>query len=269
MPAFERDGIRINYEVHGAGAPLLMVMGLGGSLEGWRHQVPELARDFQVIVFDNRGVGQSSVPGDMGLYSMSLFADDAAAVLDDLGVERAHVFGISMGGMISQHIALRHPRRVRGLVLGCTTPAGPRAVQPEMWVLELLLSGSTKTARQAIEDSIAFNFSPAFAAARPDMIQEYIEHGMAQRMPPVGFAGQWQAILAHETYHDLAKIDAPTLVQHGTADALVPFANGKLIAETIAGARLQPIEGAGHVYFIEQAPLVNASVREFLQGLDR
>src|SRR4051794_19933491 len=126
MPYADNDGTRIYWEEHGSGEPLLLIMGLGYTLDMWYRTTPVFAEHYRVIVFDNRGVGRSDVPP--GPYALSLMASDAARVMDAAGVESAHVFGVSMGGMIAQEFALRYPARVRSLVLGCTTCGGPQAV---------------------------------------------------------------------------------------------------------------------------------------------
>ena len=266
------NDLSVNYEVNGSGDPLLLVMGLGGNLEGWRYQMPPLSQHFQVITFNNRGVG-AEAPSDMDGYTMTQLAADAVGLLDHLDIERAHVWGISMGGMIAQHIVINHPKRVHGLVLGCTLPhyevnpepGDPRAAEP--WVLELMLSGVMKAPADSMRDSVRFNFSDAFAAGHPAIIEDYIAEGLRERMPLHGFMGQWNAIINHTTLERLHQIAAPTLIQHGDADRLVPIANGRLLAEHIKHAQLQIIPGAGHVYFMEQPELVNNSVREFLQSV--
>jgi pimeloyl-ACP methyl ester carboxylesterase len=118
MPHITANGVNLYYEEHGDGEPLILIMGFTVSAVGWYWNVPAFARDFRTIVFDNRGVGRSDKPD--APYSMQMFADDTAGVLDGLGIEQAHVFGISMGGMIAQEFALRYPDRVKTLILGCT-----------------------------------------------------------------------------------------------------------------------------------------------------
>ncbi|HYF63796.1 MAG TPA: alpha/beta fold hydrolase [Herpetosiphonaceae bacterium] len=273
MPTATINGITINYETAGTGEPLLLVMGLGGSLNGWRKQVPALSERFRVIYFDNRGVGLSSAPHEIEAYSMEQFAADAVGLLDHLDIEQAHVWGVSMGGMIAQHIALNHPGRVRGLVLGCTLPHYEPEPQPgderapEPWVLELMLSGMTKSREQSIRDSVLFNFAPEFVERRPEIVEEYISEGLRQEMALHGYLGQWNAITRHNTLEHLHSLTHPTLVQHGDRDKLVPIANGRLLAESLPNARFQLIQGSGHVYFLEQFELVNAAVAEFLQTL--
>src|SRR5258706_4637914 len=133
------DGARIHYEVHGSGDPVLLIMGLGSNAYGWHRTIPWLAERYQVIAFDNRGVGRSDVPG--GAYTITQMAVDAVAVLDAVGHETAHVVGASLGGMIAQRVGLAHPRRVRSLTLVCTTPGGSRAAHASKEVLAALVQG--------------------------------------------------------------------------------------------------------------------------------
>src|SRR5712691_9994017 len=136
MTYAESAGAKIYWEEHGSGDPLLLIMGLGASLEAWDRIAPTLATRYRTILFDNRGVGRSDVPS--GPYSLEMMADDAAAVLDAAGVEAAHVFGASMGGMIAQELALRHRARVRRLILGCTSCGGREGVRAEPEVIAAL-----------------------------------------------------------------------------------------------------------------------------------
>jgi pimeloyl-ACP methyl ester carboxylesterase len=126
MSHLRSNGINLYYEEHGSGEPLVLIMGFTVSSIGWHWNIPSFAQHFRTIAFDNRGVGQSDKPDYP--YSMAMFADDTAGILDHLKIEQAHVFGISMGGMIAQEFALRHPQRVKTLILGCTNCGGPTAV---------------------------------------------------------------------------------------------------------------------------------------------
>jgi len=118
MPEARINGISINYSVEGKGEPLFLIMGFSGSKMAWYFQRRAFRKHFQVVTFDNRGVGESGKPA--GPYSMQMFVDDTVGLMDHLGIEKAHILGVSMGGMIAQHIAISHPERVRKLVLGCT-----------------------------------------------------------------------------------------------------------------------------------------------------
>ena len=264
MPHVQSNDVALYYEVEGSGPPLLLIMGLGGTIQGWRYQVADLSEHFTVIRFDNRGSGGSDAPQAPEAYSMAAFAADALAVVDALGFERVHIWGASMGGMIAQQLVLTAPQRVGGLVLGCTMPGGAQTIPPEMWVIETMMTGALKAPEEALRDSVAFNFGPDFPQQYPEIIEQYIADGVRYRIPRHGFQGQWMAITGHDTLERLHEISAPTLVQHGDADVLVPFKNGQLIAEHIPQAELEVFHHAGHVYFIEQAKRANRSVIEFL-----
>src|SRR5271154_5201086 len=154
MSFIENQGAKIYWDEQGSGEPLLLIMGLSYPSYMWHRTRPELAQRYRTIAFDNRGVGQSDVPP--GVYSIALMASDAAAVLDAAGVESAHVFGISMGGMIAQELALQSPKRVRKLILGCTAAGGPTAVRAEPEVTELLMNRGSMTPEQAAQASIPY-----------------------------------------------------------------------------------------------------------------
>src|SRR5215471_5487233 len=137
MPKLRVSDINVHYDVSGSGEPLLLIMGLGASSAAWEPElVEELAKAFRTITFDNRGTGQSDKPDKP--YSIEMFADDAAGVLDGLKIPRAHIFGVSMGGMISQEFALRHPNKTATLTLGCTTAGGANSVPPPPESLKVL-----------------------------------------------------------------------------------------------------------------------------------
>jgi pimeloyl-ACP methyl ester carboxylesterase len=196
------------------------------------------------------------------VYPITLMASDAAAVLDAAGVESAHVFGISMGGMISQEFALQYPARVRSLILGCTAPGGPNAVRAEKQVNDILMARgvSPEEAAQAIRPYIFDSSTPA----------ERVEEDMAIRRQwfprPQGFLGQLQGIMAWEAYSRLERITARTLVIHGQSDQLVPPGNGELIAAKIPGAKLVMLPQASHIFTTDQPDVSRRIVMDFLAG---
>jgi pimeloyl-ACP methyl ester carboxylesterase len=247
MPYVESNGARIYWEERGSGEPLLMIMGLGYSLEMWGRVVPALAEHYRVIVFDNRGVGRSDVPP--GPYSIAGMAADAEAVMRAAGLAQAHVLGVSMGGMIAQEFALQYPERVHSLVLGCTAFGGPRAVPASPAVIAILFARATMDAEQAVRAMVPHIYD----AGTP---RERIEEDLAlrrQTLPTAeGYTAQVMAVMSWSSYDRLPQISAPTLVIHGATDALVPPGNGKLIAERIAGAELVILPSASHIYFTDQ-----------------
>jgi len=217
-----------------------------------------LAQYFLTIAFDNRGVGSSDVPP--GPYSISTMASDAAAVLDAAGISSAHIFGVSMGGMIAQEFALQYPARARSLILGCTSAGGPSAVRAERNVADILMArGMTlEHAREAIIPYIYDAGTPAEKIEEDAILRK-------RRLPSLeGYTAQLQGILAWEGYSRIAQITAPTLVLHGKSDALVPPANGELIAGRIPGAKLVLLDHASHLFLTDQTQAAHRAILDFL-----
>jgi 3-oxoadipate enol-lactonase len=258
MPFVENQGTKIYWDEQGSGEPLLLIMGLSYPSYMWHRTRPILAQTYHTIALDNRGVGQSDVPPDV--YSIELMASDAAAVLDAAGVQKAHVFGLSMGGMIAQEFALQYPKRVRSLILGCTAAGGPHAVRAEPEVLEVLMRQGM-TPEEAKEAIIPFIYDPGTP-------RERIDEDMAIRMKwyptSQGYQGQLQGIIGWEAYSRIARITAPTMVVHGETDQLIPPANGRLIAERIPGAKLLLIPRASHIFETDQPGVANRAILEYL-----
>src|SRR5271157_5603731 len=258
MSFVDNQGTKIYWDEQGHGAPVLLIMGLGYPSSLWHRTRPALAQRYSTVAFDNRGVGLSDVPP--GPYSIATMALDAAAVLDAAGVSRAHIFGISMGGMIAQEFALQYPARTQSLILGCTSPGGPSAVRAESKVADVLMARGM-TPEQAREVILPYIYD----AATP---REKIEQDVSLRQrwlpSPEGYMAQLQAILAWESYSRIAQIAAPTLVIHGKSDALVPPGNGELIAGRIPGAKLLLLEQASHLFLTDQTQVANTEIVEFL-----
>jgi pimeloyl-ACP methyl ester carboxylesterase len=259
MSFVENQGTKIYWDEQGQGQPVLLIMGLGYTSAMWHRTRPALSQHFRTIAFDNRGVGLSGVPP--GPYSIATMASDAAAVLDAAGVSRAHVFGVSMGGMIAQEFALLYPARTRSLILGCTAAGGPSAVRAESKVADVLMARGGMTPEQAREAILPYIYD----AATP---REKIDEDIGVRQPwlptPAGYMAQLLAILAWESYSRIAQIAAPTLVIHGESDALVPPGNGELIAGRIPGAKLVLLKHASHLFLTDQNEAAHQEILEFL-----
>jgi pimeloyl-ACP methyl ester carboxylesterase len=269
--------IDLYYEEHGTGDPLLLIMGLAADSTAWIFQIPDLARRYRTIVFDNRGVGRSSKPP--GPYTIHRMADDAAGLLDAVGVGRAHVVGVSMGGMIAQELALRHPERVRGLVLACTFPEPDvdterqRAFSLGQFGGRVSASGETQIDVSAIDP---FTF---FQHMLPMVFnQSYIDRELPKLLQIFGGAlqygfsleailGQVQAVMGHKATDRLHRITAPTLVITGDADLLVSPANSEVLARSIPGAKLVKVPGGSHGFNFETPDIFNREVLDFLAGV--
>jgi 3-oxoadipate enol-lactonase len=243
--------IELDCERSGSGPPLLMIMGMSGTALSWGEQfLSQLTRDFEVIVYDHRGVGASTrLEGPITIREM---AADAAGLLAALEIDSAHVLGISMGGMIAQELALAHPERIRTLALGCTYCGGPRSVHLDAEVLQRLERARKSGDRElALRTYWELNVSPAFAAEEQQWAA-YVARAMRRSVALEVIALQGRAIAGHDTSARLREIALPTLVMHGTLDQLIPVANGRLIAELIPGARLEIFDGVGHLFFLER-----------------
>lgn len=258
MPFVENLGARIYWDEQGHGAPLLLIMGLGWPSDAWHRTRPLLAEKYRTIALDNRGVGRSEAPA--GPYSIAQMAADAAAVLNAAHVNAAHVFGVSMGGMIAQEFALQYPNRVRSLILGCTAAGGPHAVRAEDAAIQVLMT------RGQDPDQFAAAIGP-FIYAQGTAAERMDEDTAVRRKwyPSAdAYYAQLQAIMNWEGYSRLAQVSAPTLVLHGENDRLVPPENAKLIAGRIPGAKLVMIPGASHILGTDQPDAVHAAILSFL-----
>lgn len=262
MPTARNGTVSLHYESTGAGAPVLLIMGLGMNATGWWRTVPVLvAAGLRVLSFDNRGVGRSDRPP--GPYTAATLADDAVAILDAACVTRAHVYGISLGGMIAQEVALRHPDRLARLVLGATTPGGDHAIPADAQTLAFFLRRGQMPAGEAVWASVPYNYSAETRAKHGDRIAQDIGQRLRYPVEPGSYAAQLAAALAHDAHDRLAQIRAPTLVVHGLEDVMVPPANGRMLAELIAGARLLELRGAAHLYPTDE-PGADHEVAAFL-----
>ena len=261
MPFVENQGARIYWDEQGHGDAVLLIMGLGYPSDMWHRTQPVLAARYRTIALDNRGVGRSDVPP--GPYPIAVMAADAAAVLDAAGIESAHVFGISMGGMIAQEFALQYPKRVRSLILGCTAAGGPTAVRAEKEATEMLMARGKMNPEQAAEAAVPFIYDTATP-------RERVDEDLAIRRPwfpkAEAYVAQLQGILAWEAYSRLAGITVPTLVIHGESDRLVPPGNGRLIAERIPGAKFVMIPHASHLFLTDQTEAAHRVILEFLNA---
>jgi 3-oxoadipate enol-lactonase len=246
VPVHEVNGARLYYEEHGSGEPLLFITGFTISAAVFEPVLDRYAARFRCIVYDNRGSGRTRAP--LRPTSMPELAADAAGLLRALGLESAHVYGVSMGGMVAQELALRFPDRVRGLILGGTTSGGPRAARPALGELAALVRG-TPGRRDWLAAAL---FSPAFRREHPDRVAVLLRYFARHPPPRHGLTAHWWATVYHDTTARLGQIQAPTLVMHGERDALAPIGNARTLAERIPDAELVVVPGAGHAYALER-----------------
>ncbi|HET9848809.1 MAG TPA: alpha/beta hydrolase [Candidatus Dormibacteraeota bacterium] len=258
MMATAPDGTRLNFVVAGAGPPIVLVGGKTSSIEGaWWRYLPPLAERFKVIAFDNRGAGESDKP--KSAYSTALMADDALTVLHAAGETSAHWFGISLGGMILEQLALRHPDAVRSLILGATSCGGER------------LSTSEGAAIPGLADHplrrYANLYDPRFILDHGDWVAEDAKH--FGKMPLHAIVGQDQAARTHNVCDRLADIQQPVLVLHGRQDRMVPFDRGEELARRLPNARLQVLDPAGHQFHSEQFETVLRLIVDFVEEIEQ
>jgi pimeloyl-ACP methyl ester carboxylesterase len=268
MPRVAVGGTELHYERAGSGEPLLLIQGMSGTHVSWgRPFKGALEEDFDVVAFDNRGIGLSERISDP--FTIAEMAADTAALLDELGWESAHVLGISMGGMIAQELALAHPGRLRSLTLGCTYCGGEGSrLMPQENAEKLLAGFASGDREQAIRAGYEVNLSPAFRAEEGAFAAF---HEMATRVPAAKEAIQLQlqAILGHDTSGRLGEVAAPTLILHGTADGVLPYANGEMLAGLVPGARLETFADVGHMFWWEQPRRSAELVREHARAAGR
>jgi 3-oxoadipate enol-lactonase len=261
MPTIELSATELNYERSGSGEPLLLIQGMGGTHVSWGKPFSALLEnDFEVIAFDNRGMGLSRRVG--GEFSIAEMAVDTAELLAALEIEAAHVMGISMGGMIAQELALAHPERLRSLTLGCTFCGGEgsQLMAPSNF-RKLVEATSSGDQDRVFEAMYELNLSPGFRAEQ-SRYADFAEMAAALPSPRETIGFQLQAIIAHKTQDRLPQISAPTLVIHGTADQVLGYPNGPLIASRIPGARLETFEDVGHMFWWEQPERTAELLRE-------
>jgi pimeloyl-ACP methyl ester carboxylesterase len=277
MPHLERDGVKISYRLHGtSGDPLLLLMGLGIDSNGWALQVPAFAANHRLLLVDNRGVGRSGKPP--GPYSTATMADDAIAALDAAGIERAHVVGLSMGGMIAQEVAIRHPHRVGALAL-CSTYARPGREVTEtsekgnsqfggISLVELAKGGQVDLSKFDVRGLLDFLlplvFSARFLKENSSFLDMFLAQALANGFSAEGFFGQVGAVLSHDTVARLGTVKSPTLVMTGTVDDLVPPHHSDELQRLIPGAKLTRVEGGTHGFNFEMSVRFNEILLEFL-----
>ena len=251
MPTVKANGIEIYYEISGSGSPLTLIMGLGCSSRQWQWMASVFAKSFQVITFDNRGVGRSSKP-DME-YTTDLFADDTYALLKALSVDKTHMLGASVGGMIAQKFVLKYPDKVDRLVLGCTMP-NFRNLPPAPDDLQSMQESQLLPLEESVEKMMGLFITEQFFAEKPDQAARLKEVMMIEKeeQGPDAFLLQLGAAMNHDTINEVKNIKIPTLMISGNADPMAPVENSSFLAEQIPNSTLAEIPGIKHAFWVEK-----------------
>ena len=260
MPIAKSSGANIYYESVGSGPTVLLISGQGMTLAAWWRTVAELSRCFRVLTFDNRDVGRSS--RSAWPYVVAQMADDAVSVLDAAGAGRAHVYGMSLGGMVAQELAVHHPERVSALVLGSTTAGGPEAIlnpQP----LTFFVRVGAMAPEEAEWAAVPYNYSLRTRREHGERIAEDIARRVGQQTDTLAYLHQVTAAATHNAVGRLGLISAPTLVVQGEEDVVMPPPNGRLLAQGIPGAQLKVWPDAAHLYTTDE-PEADRHVARFL-----
>lgn len=248
-----KDGLKLRYEIRGDGEPVALIMGFSGSGRGWGEPFLKLMEArFKIFVIDNRGTGESDKPD--AEFTLGDMAADVAAVLDHAKTPRAHIFGISMGGMIAQEFALKYSARTRGLVLGCTNCGASHSVAADPAAIANLMPVPGMDPLEQAWRAFSVACGKAFlnsAAGQATLNQAIAEMGNYPLTPMHTFMRQGQAIGGFDSFARLGQIKSPTLIIHGDDDAIVPYPNAEIIHGAIAGSKTHTLKGAGHMFFWE------------------
>lgn len=259
--AKSKDGLKLRYEIRGAGEPVALIMGFSGSSRGWGEAFLKLMEArFKIFVIDNRGTGESDKPD--AEFTLGDMAADIAAVLDHAKTPRAHIFGISMGGMIAQEFVLAYPERTRGLVLGCTNCGASHSVPADQAAIANLIPAPGMDPIEQARRAFSVACGRAFLnSARGQTIldQAIAEMGNYPVTPMHTFMRQGQAIGGFDSFARLGQIKSPTLIIHGDDDSIVPYPNAEVLKGAIAGSKKHTLKAAGHMFFWE-APEETARV---------
>ena len=263
MTSILNSTIDLYYEEYGDGEPLILIPGLAAGRWIWFKQVLRLSEEFRVITFDPRGIGLSPLNSEP--ITIPLLAEDVAALLRRLRIERAHILGASFGGFVAQEFASANPEMTRSLILSCTSFGGPNHVAPPLENLMAMASTVGFNTEERIRRILLPAFSSDFVRDHPEEIEKTVKLRLSNPVVEAAYQAQLTAAVRFNTEPKLGAIKAPTLVLSGDSDAIVPVQNSRNLASTIPGAKLRIIEGGSHLFFIERPKEFNRSVIEFLK----
>lgn len=261
MPFVENEDARIHFQDRGEGTPVLGVMGFALDQRYWAAQIPAITKSHRFITLDNRGVGKSIGPAPTSVEEM---ADDAVMVLDHLGIEKAVIFGASLGGAVAQRLILDHPERAIGLILAITFARPMEFMRRQHDLTRKLLEGVGITG--LVDGSLLRMFTPEFFEVGREVIDRLAAAFLTDedKMPPIEvLSAQLDVLDKHDALADLHTIQVPTLVMGAKMDVMVPYLGSKEIADAIPGAEFVTFE-TGHGCLVEEMDDVNATLEKFL-----
>lgn len=268
MPTLQANGIKMYYETYGEGEPLVLISGLGYDHWQWHRMVPGLAAHYQVIVFDNRGVGQSDKPP--GPYTAQLLAEDTAALLSTLGIEKDAILGHSMGGFVAQALVLSHPNLVSHLILASTNFGGPRHVPitPEAMAV---FADTQSDPIERLRRGIVISTAPGFAEAHADLVESWVQYRVEHPLDLAGYQAQMAiglALVAEDACfeHQLNAVSQPALILFGAHDKVVPPGNAELLAAQLPNSTVKILPDAGHFFPMEVPDEANIALIDFLSA---
>ncbi|MEQ1641852.1 MAG: alpha/beta hydrolase [Pyrinomonadaceae bacterium] len=266
MPTIQAAEAAIYYEVAGSGEPIVFIPGFASGIWGWFCQT-DLTDQFRVITFDPRGIGRSR--SGSAVMSIDTFVDDVRAVLDDLGIDRAHILGASFGGFVALEFALKFPERVGKLILACTTAGGAKHVSPDIEILHSFTRDPARPLGEQIRRFFRPAFTEEFNAENAETVEQVCRLREENEVTEETYSAQLQTAFAFDVDARLDQIANETLVITGDRDNLVPMQNSENLAAKIPNAELKVIKNGSHMIFVENATEFNTIVSEFIHGSER
>ena len=269
MPYVLSGDSKIWYEIRGNGPPLVLIEGLGYASWMWIAQINDLSLDHQLVIFDNRGVGKSDKPDYP--YTMDMYAEDVKAVMNAVKIKKAHILGVSMGGMIAQWFALKYPSMVKSLILVSTHHGGPNIIPIPKETLEAMFGeppSHLKTEKEIYAYKMRYAFSPGWPDKNKLSLEKLIELRLMNPQPIYAYMNQAKATLTFNVEGRLKEIKTPTLIIHGGNDRVVPVENSYKLHEKIERSTLVIFRDAGHLVIIEKGEEFNNLVRKFVREIE-
>lgn len=263
MPTLHANGNELYYEVSGTGDPLILIPGIGHSMRFWFLQIPALQQEFQLILFDPRGVGRSDHP--LQPYAIDDEVEDLRLLIRELGLQSSHVLGVSRGGYVAQELAIQHPDLVDRLVLAVTHQGGPEYLEATAQTWTEMFNVIGLSPEQIVQKGLRLVTTDDFFFSNQVLVNQIVHMSLTDPQPFHSFQLQFESARRFDSRGRAGRITAQTLVIAGESDRLVPSTMASRLAGTIPGAIFKEIKNAAHYVFIEQAELFNREVIGFLK----